>query len=183
MKQIEYEERVMISKSDYAKVIDDLIKEQKELKRLHIVNEYLDNATSFIIRTKKMLRIRTTDNKDVELTLKIKNHDGSNIEINETLESHPLIDKELEGRFEDYHPIAKLVTNRIETKYEDYLLVIDENIYHGKTDYDLEVESKNQQKAMQILNIYCKKYNLHYDLNYQNKVQRAVQQANKKRDE
>lgn len=180
MKQIEYEERVLLSKSDYEKVIDDVKNEGRTIVLTKIKNTYLDNIENYIIKTKKMLRIREIDNGLVELTLKIKRKDGSNIEINESLDNHPLIDKELPDSFKNYKPIAELITERMEIKYPDYLLVIDKNVYHGKVDYDLEIESKNQQKCKQIINIYCQKYNLLYNPNYQNKVQRAIQQANKK---
>ena len=83
MKHIEYEERVIISKSDYLKIIEDFSNYPQE--KLFIENIYLDNREQFIYKTKKMLRIRNTNHKKQELTLKIGQPDGSNLEINETL--------------------------------------------------------------------------------------------------
>ena len=177
MEHIEYEERVMISKDDYINVIDDVKKEGKPLICSLIENVYLDNQESFIYKNGRMLRIRTINNKEVELTLKSRNEDGSTKEINETLESHPIIDKELNNRFDDYHPIAKLVIERIEVQYDDYLLVIDKNEYHGITDYDIEIEANSQGYAIDLIKKYCQKYNLKYDENYQVKSHRAIKRA------
>ena len=177
MKNIEYEERVMLKKSDYEKVIEDIKKEGKALRHLNIENIYLDNQEQFIYKTRKMLRIRTTNGTDKELTLKIKNPDNSNIEINETLDNHPLIDKELNNKFSEYKEVARLLTERYEAKYPDYLLVIDKNEYHGITDYDLEIEAKNQPKAKEIIEFYCKKYNLLFDSHYKTKSHRAIAKA------
>lgn len=184
MKHIEYEERVLISKSDYEKVIEDIKLSGKEISHLIIENIYLDNDDSFIEKNHYMLRVRTTNGTNQELTLKIQNKDNSNIEINEALNSHPEIDKNIDGEFKDYKEKAKLVTDRLEVQFEDHLLVIDKNTYHGIEDYDLEIESENQHKSKEIISFYCKKYSLKYDPNYKTKSHRAferIHQLDKKR--
>ena len=177
MEHIEYEERVLISKSDYKKIIADVKKERRQLIKTNITNIYLDNDDSFIYKTKKMLRIRFTNHQEIELTLKTKFPDNSCREINESLNEHPLIDKELEGSFSDYHQIAKLETKRIEVRFDDYLLVIDKNKYHGVTDYDIEIEADSQEKARKLVLFYCEKYNLVFDPNYKSKSHRAITKA------
>ncbi len=183
MKHIEYEERVLINQSDYEKVIEDIKLSGRSLSHLKIENVYLDNDNSFIQKHHYMLRVRTTNGANKELTLKYKLKDNSSIEINETLESHALIDKEIEGDLKDYKEVAKLVTDRVEVEMDDYLLVIDKNDYHGITDYDLEIESNNQQYSRKIVEFYCKKYGFKYDPNYKTKSHRAfemVKQISKK---
>lgn len=182
MEHIEYEERVLITKKDYQTILKDIQKGGRPFKHIKIENVYLDNDESFIYKTKKMLRIRTIDNKEKELTLKIKNKDNSCIEINETLDNHPLIDKELNNEFAKYHPIAKLETKRVEIQYEDYLFVIDENKYQDVIDYDIEVETSSQEKAKEIIKKYCDKYNLKYDPNYKSKSHRAIARVRKDED-
>ena len=177
METIEYEERVMISEDDYKQVINDIKRDGKPFTSLYIENIYLDNDSSFIYKTKKMLRMRTINQKEKELTLKIKNSDGSTREINETMNNHPIIDKELEGSFSTYKEIAKLITERIEVQYDDYLLVIDKNIYHNVIDYDLEIESSSQEYSLEKIKEYCQKYNLKYDSHYQTKSHRAISKA------
>ena len=183
MEHIEYEERVLLSEDDYKKVIADIKKEDVPLHYFHIENIYLDNKEKYIRTNKMMLRIRLINDDVEELTLKIRNKDNSNREINETMESHPLIDKELDNKFDEYFKVAELVTDRIEVQYDNYLLVIDRNIYHGKIDFDLEIEAKNQQIAINLIKTYCVKYNLKYDPNYKNKCQRAFEQADKENGE
>ena len=182
MKHIEYEERVLISESDYKKVIEDVKKEGKPLTYLHIENIYLDDSNSYIRKTKKMLRIRRTNNTCEELTLKMKDADGSTIEINETLERHPIIDKELDNKFEEFHEVIRLTTERIEVQYPNYLFVIDKNMYCGITDYDLEVEADNQANAKKIIEFYCEKYKLQYDPKYKTKSHRAFNAMKEKRE-
>lgn len=176
MKVIEYEERVLISKSDYEKVIEDMKLSNKRLSYLSIENIYLDNEEKMIRNNGWMLRVRTTNNKDKELTLKYRNSDNSTVEINETLEEHPEIEKTLNYKLEDFQEITRLKTERIEIQFDDYLLVIDKNKYSGIIDYDLEIESDEQTKSKKILEIYCEKYGLLYDSLYKTKSQRAFEQ-------
>ena len=178
MEHIEYEERVMIKESDYKKVIDDLITQGYDIKPFTIENIYLDNDSHFIENNGMMLRIRNTLEKQ-ELTLKIRNEDNSNVEINETLSNHPIIDEALQYKFKEFKEVVRLVTQRIELKIDDYLLVIDKNQYCNITDYDVEVEASSQEKAKKILLEYCEKYNWKYKSDYLVKSARAFK-ANKK---
>lgn len=180
METVEYEERVLISENDYQQVIKDVKKEERPLRYLTILNIYLDNANEDIYRNDQMLRIRTTNGKEQELTLKIRNADGSTREINETLERHPIIDKELNGNFKDYQEITRLMTERIEVEYDDYLLVIDKNIYGETVDFDLEIEANSQQKAINLIEKYCILYDLKYDPHYRVKSRRAIDEVKKK---
>ena len=176
MEHIEYEERVMLTLEDYTKLISIFNDSTQEKRSIHIENIYLDNDKEFIYKNKMMLRIRNIDNKEQELTLKIPQEDNSNIEINETLENHPLIDKYLEGKFDDYHAVVTLITERLEIVFDNHLLVIDKNTYAKKTDYDLEVESDSQQLSRDIIIDYCDKYHLVYNPFYETKSHRAFKE-------
>ena len=180
MEHIEYEERVLINETDYQKIIADIKNMNKPYVVSFIENIYLDNDSRFINNHHMMLRIRTINNKDQELTLKMKNPDLSTREINETLSKHPIIDKELNNEFDSYHEVARLVTERIEIELDDYLLVLDKNIYHGIIDFDIEIEAKTQQKAYELIKMYCKRYNLEYKNDYKVKSRRAIEMALKK---
>ena len=179
MKVIEYEERVLISQSDYEKVIEDMKLSNKPLTRFSIENIYLDNEEKLIRKNKWMLRVRTINNARKELTLKIKNPDNSAIEINETLDHHPEIDKCLNNDFNSFKEITRLTTERIEVTFDDYLLVIDKNSYSSIVDYDIEIESDNQEKSKKIIRFYCEKYGLTYDPDYKTKSFRAFQALEK----
>lgn len=180
METVEYEERVLISESDYQQVIKDIKEKGLTMESLLILNIYLDNKNEDIYKNGQMLRIRTTNGKNEELTLKIRNQDGSTREINETLKSHPIIDKELKGNFNDYHQVTRLTTERIEVRYDDYLLVIDKNTYGDVVDYDLEIEANSQQKAINLIEKYCILYDLTYDPHYKVKSRRAIEEVKKR---
>ena len=181
MEHIEYEERVLIREEDYLKILEDIKREGLPFTNLHIENIYLDNDKHSIKSHKMVLRIRTINNNEQELTLKVKNEDGSCNEINETLNNHPLIDKELNNEFDSYYEIARLATDRVEVQYDDYLFVLDKNYYHGVIDFDIEIEANSQQKALEIIKKYCKKYNLEYKSNYVSKSRRAILEVEKTR--
>lgn len=180
MKTIEYEERVLLNEADYRKVIEDIEYEGRAYKSFTIENIYLDNDENFIQNNRSVLRIRTTSEGIYELTLKIKQADNSCIEINETVDEHPQIDEKLHRNFDQYKEIARLTTQRIEVEYDDYLLVIDKNFYSDVIDYDLEIEAKSQQFALEILQKYCKKYGIAYDSGYRSKSRRAIAKAKEK---
>ena len=180
MKHIEYEERVMISATDYQKIIDDIKAKGIPYTVLVIDNAYLDNKDRYINKNKMMLRIRRIVGRQPELTLKIHNENGLTEEINETLNSHPMIDEKLNNKFQEFYEIARLMTNRIEVQYEDYLFVVDKNQYSGIIDHDIEIEAESQEKALQIIDKYCEKYDLRYSPYYKAKSKRAIKAVKKK---
>lgn len=180
MEHIEYEERVMISESDYHKIIEDIKQSEKPYVTSLIENIYLDNRDLFIYKNKMMLRIRTTNGDNQELTLKVRNPDGSTREINETLSHHPIINELLNNEFESYKEITRLITYRIEIFNEDYTFVLDKNEYENTVDYNIEIEANSQQNAIKLINYYCQKYNLKYSKDYEVKSHRAIKIAIKK---
>lgn len=177
MEHVEYEERVLITESDYKKIIEDIKDMNLDYSSFDIENIYLDDKEGSIFDNRKMLRIRNISNAPQELTLKVKYPDGSCREINETLSNHPIIDKELNNRFSEFYEIARLITHRIEVKIEGYLLVVDKNEYSNIIDFDIEIEANSQQKAYEIIQKYCEKYHLKYDKNYYSKSHRAIKRA------
>ena len=62
-----------IKESDYQKIIEDINAQKLKGQHLHIENIYLDDNEYSLTDNHKMLRIRTTNNKDVELTFKFAN--------------------------------------------------------------------------------------------------------------
>lgn len=184
---IEAEDRCMISESDYVRIFNDY-KDYSNAKSLVLTNYYFDDDNLSIRNSHKMLRIRSTDNDNFELTLKIKGENGD-LEINEPLSKNQ-VDKVLntlifpEGEitshlreFTNIRFITSLVTERLEIPIEDYLLVIDKNKYGDVIDYNIEIEAKNIKKARELMLAYCNKYNLNYSPNYESKSRRAINKA------
>ncbi len=173
MKNLECEERVMITFEQYQALLAAYMAIDPNFKILNIENTYLDDDSLSIKKSGMMLRKRET-NGHFELTLKIKGQDGET-EINETPDNHPEIDKNLPINYKDCRPIASLRTNRVEAKENDYLVVIDQNIYNGIIDYDLEAEASSMKRAKEaILNI-CERFKLEYKKGYTSKSSRAFQ--------
>ena len=179
MRNIECEERVMLTFEQYQTLIGVYMMKDPSFEYSEIENIYLDDKDLSIKKSHKMLRIRNINGKE-ELTLKIKGDNGD-IEINETLENHPEIDKALDNRFNDFHPITKLRTKRLEAKMDGYLVVIDMNEYCGIIDYDLEIEAPTIEKARQEIFVICEKYHIKYDENYKSKSHRAIKAALEKK--
>ena len=173
MRNLECEKRVMLTFEQYQKLLMEYMPKDPHFSILDIENTYLEDENLSLRKNHSILRIRKTNNKEEELTLKIKGEKGD-IEINETLKSHPEIDKELNYEFNRYQPITTLRTNRVEVHFEDYLVVIDQNIYNGIIDYDLEIEADTIEKAERVILEICDKYHIEYKKDYPSKTFRAI---------
>lgn len=172
MRNLECEKRVMLNFEQYQHLLAEYMAKDPHFSYLEIENIYLDDDKGNIHRNHNVLRIRKTNGKNEELTLKIKGNNGD-IEINETLSSHPEIDKELNISFTNFHKVTSLRTNRLEAHIKDYLVVIDQNIYNGIIDYDLEVEASSIQIAEKVILEICQKHNIEYKKEYLSKSARA----------
>ncbi len=172
MRNIEYEERVIISFEQYRKVLAYYVAKYPDYRILDIENTYFDDEQLSLKNSHKVLRLRKT-NGEYELTLKVKGEDGD-LEINETPTSHKEIDKALNNEFDKYKPIAKLATSRIEIDIDDYLFVLDMNKYNGIIDYNIEIEASSKEKALSIIMDICKSFDLEYKKDYRSKSSRAI---------
>lgn len=187
MKNLECEAHIIISYQDYLSIIEDIPHILKDnhinnIKNITQENIYYDDIDNNLSKQKITFRLRKILSDNIEeLTLKIPSNNGD-IEINETPFHHPEIDSHLPKPFSSYQEVARLLTKRIEIEFENYLLVLDENKYHGVVDYDIEIESKKDLKnALEILEQYVNKYHIKYDKDTltQSKAKRA-RLANKK---
>ena len=183
-KSLEYEARVMLSITQYNKLLEIM----SNIVPITLINEYFDDENCTIIKCRKMLRIRNLNNKGYELTFKVKGENGDT-EFNQPISSK---DRELfinEGTFPDGEVkeqvqsiipvdsiklITSLKTLRHEKQFEDYLLVLDKNEYNNIVDFNLEVESDNKQKSIEIIKKYCELYGLQYSETYKGKSRRAI---------
>ena len=176
MKNIECEDRVMVTFDQYRRLLAHFVARDPHFHILEIENTYLDDDKLSLKNSHRVLRIRKSNN-EIELTLKIKGENGD-LEINETPEKHPEIDKMLNNEFDKYHPIAKLNTSRVEVRIDDYLVVLDMNKYNGIIDYDLEVEANTLKKAKKVVKSICHSFGLKYKKDYHSKSSRAINTRN-----
>lgn len=172
MRNIECEERVMLTFDQYRKILAYYVAKYPDYRILDIENTYFDDDKLSLKNSHKVLRLRKSNGK-IEITLKVKGDNGD-LEINETPESHPEIDKALNNDFDKYKPIAKLATTRIEIEIDDYILVLDMNKYNGIIDYNIEVEASSKERALSIIQDICKYFDLEYKKDYRSKSSRAI---------
>ena len=149
----EYEARVMVSEDQYLEIRKKYLTSKNPKRDLINVNHYYDTEDRYLTHHHMVLRVREINEKEYELTLKIKGEE-CDLELNHSLtydESQninmvtaPEIIKELRARNVDISSlklVSTLKTERLEVKYEDYLLVIDKNYYNNKVDFNI-VKSK-----------------------------------------
>ena len=70
--------------------------------------------------------------------------------------------------------ITTLKTERIEIMFQDYLFVLDKNYYRGKIDYNLEVESDSEKRAVSCLLQIIEPFGVEYKKDYISKSKRAI---------
>lgn len=178
MKNIECEERVLLTFEQYQTVLKDFVcKFPTKYRYLKNTNIYFDDENHTLIKNSFMLRIRKINDEQEELTLKIKQKEGD-LEINETVDNHPLIDEHLLISFEKLKPITSLTTRRVEIDIDDYMVVIDMNNFNKDVDFDLEIEAPTKERALEIILEICKKYNIEYKNDYPGKSRRAFASIN-----
>jgi uncharacterized protein YjbK len=127
-------------------------------------NYYFDTEDFQIKNHNSALRIRLK-NDTYTLTLKqqfdkhiLETHQTfDNRLFHEILRGHPLPEGEVTEALRklqidsmEVKCLGELTTNRVELPYQDGLLVLDENHYLGKIDYELEYESADYNKGQQI---------------------------------
>ena len=177
---IECEDRVMISESNYYDILTPLLRRSNEHPFILQTNIYIDTEDHFIKNNIGVLRFRIIQPLNIELTLKIKNKDGDR-EYNEPVlfqnyqvfkETNELPEGEIKQllihllKVSDLKsvlkPITSLGTRRYEEKIDDYLLVLDKNTYNGIEDYNLEIEAPSVERAQEVMQKYCKTYGIEY---------------------
>ena len=186
---MEYEARVMVDEILFNKIKNFYTSNYPNYRSISNHNFYYDTKELFLTKNHVVLRIRDISNKNYELTLKVKGHNGD-LEINHPLSidevnklknnfkiENQAILKELEKYDFDLSQLELIVdlkTNRIEIEFPEYLLVIDENYYRNKVDYNLEIESSSKDKAEKYLLDICHKFNIEYKKDYISKSKRAI---------
>lgn len=183
--QIEYEQRIMLTEEEYALLLNEHRNKGNILK---IINDYLDTPLFDIRKSHSNLRIRSTNNSNYELTLKVKGDNGDK-EITQVLDletlnniksTNILIDGEVKEYLSSLNIETSLIlfwgqveVDRIEIPYLDSLIVLDFNRFGNIIDYNLEVESSSIEKAKEILDLLCKKFNISQKESYSTKSSRA----------
>ena len=160
--EIECEKRMMLSEREYYYITSLLEEEYGPFTYRFLRNRYFDTKDFKLLNLHCVLRIRSELEGDRVLTLKIKGEDGdieisqemNNYWLRNVLERNSFPDGDVKKALEEKGVNAKelmfygiLETRRLEIKFKDHLLVLDINYYNGHSDYNIEIEAKNKQKA------------------------------------
>ncbi len=180
---IEIEAKALVGKADYLKLVG-LFPESVPYEQ---TNYYIDNDDSLLKEEGISLRIRRKGGA-LMMTLKTPLSQGL-LEKNEDLTEQEFGEFE-KGTFPendlkrfltmlDIDPsslkiITSLTTKRVDVKYKEGLLSIDENHYSGQTDYEVELEYNNEAEAEKLLRELLEENGIPYVLNKKTKVSRAL---------
>ena len=163
----EIEFKQILTKDLYDKIFNSYFKNEKPFSQ---TNYYIDTKGFKLRDHRSALRIRVKDNS-YEMTLKVPaevglmeyNHPTNvKLKMNDTLSNSKLPDdirNIIEGQFnvseDELIILGDLTTLRVETHYQNELLVLDKSEYLNKVDYELEfeVDSYNEgyEKFKQLL--------------------------------
>ena len=186
---IEKESRIMLTHEEYILICADILKRKPHARFFTQTNYYFDEDY-YLTDHHMMLRVRTIDKKNHEITLKIKGEDGDK-ENNQTISARStniLMKKGVFPHGEVYdaltsvHVLPKnlklvtsLYTRRLQANFDGYILAVDLNRYGGIEDFNLEIESNiSLEHAKEILKQYCEQYQLNYQEDYIVKSARAI---------
>ena len=187
----EFESRVMLTEKEYLDIVSYYMKLYPDHSFLQNNNYYFDTKDFYLRKKHITFRIRTINDVRCELTLKIKGEHGDE-EINDdiTFKEMDTIMKEkffpngnvkkfllsLPYPLSSYDNIVTLYNRRLEIAQDHHLLVIDKNEYNGITDYNLEVETKDDiNLARKFLYDYIRKFSLSLaNQKYAGKFHRAI---------
>jgi uncharacterized protein YjbK len=160
--EIEIEFKNLLTYEEFLQLIDAFEVQKSDF--IEQTNYYFDTEDFQLKNHKSALRIRF---KKDTYTLTLKQQFEEHI-----LETHQTIDKDIFPNMLNGIPLphgevtevlrklkidtdeikfsGELTTNRVELPYQEGLLVLDENHYLGKIDYELEYESADYKKGQQI---------------------------------
>lgn len=188
----EYESRVMVSEEQYHQILSHYSKSHSKKEYSVNVNKYFDYDDLYLTLHNIVLRARSIDENNYELTLKIKG-EKSDLELNHilnkeqyeemkkkvTIPESPLLDKlnELNIDIDRLKMIVGLKTERLEIQYKNHLLVIDKNYFNNIVDYNVEVESYDRNTAKRYLLKHVLPFGVEYKNGYIPKSRRAINSA------
>lgn len=178
---LEIEFKVLINKEIYQQIYND-----------HHIDHQYSQTNYYLIHPKLtelkyMLRIRQKQ-ENYELTLKQPQSYG-NLETNlkidkiikEKIITHDFVTNEI---FDLLKPLGLdstmfktdcvLTTTRCEIKTTDGLICLDQSLYNGITDYELEYEVFDYHHGKQVFLDFISQYNLKYSRNCPSKVKRLM---------
>lgn len=183
----EIEFKQILNQDTYSKIYELYFKNRSPFKQ---TNFYIDTENFKLKQHQAALRIRVKDDM-YEMTLKIPAEVGLT-EYNHSVNIEPKLDmslqlsqlpKDIKNILEhdfnilenELKVLGNLTTYRLETDYQNELLVLDKSEYLGKTDYELEFEVHSYDEGYSKFKSLLQHFNLQHQKPL-NKVQRFFQE-------
>ena len=183
----EIEFKQILTKDLYGKIFNTYFKNEKPFSQ---TNYYIDTKGFKLRDHRSALRIRVKDNS-YEMTLKVPaevglmeyNHPTNvKLKMNDTLSNSKLPDdirNIIEGQFnvseDELIILGDLTTLRVETHYQNELLVLDKSEYLNKVDYELEFEVDSSNEGYEKFKQLLQEFDIKHEKPL-NKVQRFFEE-------
>lgn len=183
----EIEFKQILTKDLYDKIFNTYFKNEKPFSQ---TNYYIDTKGFKLRGHRSALRIRVKDNS-YEMTLKVPaevglmeyNHPTNvKLKMNDTLSNSKLPDdirNIIEGQFnvseDELIILGDLTTLRVETHYQNELLVLDKSEYLNKVDYELEFEVDSYNEGYEKFKQLLQEFDIKHEKPL-NKVQRFFEE-------
>ena len=183
----EIEFKQILTKDLYDKIFNTYFKNEKPFSQ---TNYYIDTKGFKLRDHRSALRIRVKDNS-YEMTLKVPaefglmeyNHPTNvKLKMNDTLSNSKLPDdirNIIEGQFnvseDELIILGDLTTLRVETHYQNELLVLDKSEYLNKVDYELEFEVDSYNEGYEKFKQLLQEFDIKHEKPL-NKVQRFFEE-------
>lgn len=183
----EIEFKQILTKDLYDKIFNTYFKNEKPFSQ---TNYYIDTKGFKLRDHSSALRIRVKDNS-YEMTLKVPaevglmeyNHPTNvKLKMNDTLSNSKLPDdirNIIEGQFnvseDELIILGDLTTLRVETHYQNELLVLDKSEYLNKVDYELEFEVDSYNEGYEKFKQLLQEFDIKHEKPL-NKVQRFFEE-------
>ncbi|MGX0739811.1 uncharacterized protein YjbK [Staphylococcus capitis] len=183
----EIEFKQILTKDLYDKIFNTYFKNEKPFRQ---TNYYIDTKGFKLRDHRSALRIRVKDNS-YEMTLKVPaevglmeyNHPTNvKLKMNDTLSNSKLPDdirNIIEGQFnvseDELIILGDLTTLRVETHYQNELLVLDKSEYLNKVDYELEFEVDSYNEGYEKFKQLLQEFDIKHEKPL-NKVQRFFEE-------
>lgn len=185
---IEIEAKVLLSKKDYQKLLENLpFGEKVKIQK----NYFLDSTDRVMKKYGMTMRLRQREGQN-KLTMKAPLAEGL-LDKSQALsesEAESLIQNNLfpRGDIQDFLDIlhidvskfrilAELTTERRECSYDGFEINISKNIYSDSVDYELECDSDSVNNSQNTLREICDRYHIEYKINTLSKETRAINAA------
>lgn len=182
---IEIEAKVLVSKSNYEKLLNNLNFDEKvKIQK----NYYLDSQDRILKKYGMIVRLRERENR-YKLSMKAPLSEGL-LEKNQLLddkEFNALIKSNIFPRGEIFDfldmlnispsslkVLAELTTERHEMEYDSTMINISKNTYGKVVDYEIECDSDSKSKSESTLKNLLSSYDIDCVFNHLSKETRAI---------